>query len=1007
MSQLDQILARGQQERQSLSRLFMAFALVILLLMLAAIGSISIISRVVNDYTAYRDISQLQMALDEVRIAEMILMRDHKGHDLPLVEDELQEFQQEVERVLERYPDMQGLEPLYRDYRQSVIKLLETTPKFIVMHNQIREQYFRIKEQIISFPVVGIQDNENAGTVDPAHLQHALTKLISALSDATNNSQRRPVDARQREFTQSHMANYLSQLDQATQRLMAMESQLNRAELHNLLQCVERYKVAVVQVGSQKMDYNDLSTTVVNRAQALSDTMNSALANHRRTLQQSYDLVHLLVLMALMFTLATFILVFTLLRSRRASLRVLDDLSLAVHEAQQAADAKARFLANMSHEIRNPMNAIIGLSQLALKEPLPAKVTNWLQRVQQSGQGLLRLLDDILDVSKVEAGKLVLESNPFDLHTVLEHIDAMTAFSARDKRLDWRIDVGADVPAALVGDRWRLGQVLLNLASNAVKFTQRGEVRLSVRVHSRQESSVELEFRVEDTGVGITPEHLETLFQPFDQGDPATTRRFGGTGLGLTICHGIASAMNALLTVHSQPGVGSRFALRAHFPLAELDTRPPHYRITALSGVRIKWHNGLQARPADWRSWTAYHGIVLPCDCAFEEGDISDPHLLVVVGDEPVPETTLPVLRLCPQWGGAVNTIEENTLALPLTSTRLARAISRILQPELEREVPHKHGPGLSGLPAGKRVLVVEDNAINRELMLGLLAPLQWQLDLVENGLEAVEQVKRRDYDLILMDCHMPVMDGFDAVRHIKSEGHCSAPIIALSAYVLPEEKARMWQSGFDDAVDKPIQIEQLQQALSRWLGNSVVVPEPARKELKLCQIDGIDLELALQNAGGQRPILHKALALFADQLTEFAGQKWAEETQFQKALHNLKGVAGNLGANALYWLCHQAEQSNDDTLRNLLRQQARKLAKGIRRKLAFQAEPSTQEVNTSRTEFVDALRLGDTQALIWVGGMTPASLNLTDEQHHALIKALDGFDFDQALAIVENNNND
>ncbi|MBY6188647.1 response regulator [Marinobacter hydrocarbonoclasticus] len=1005
MTQLDEILARGRKERRSLSRLFLAFGLVILVMMLTAIGSISIIQHLARDYQAYRDISLMQMTLDEVRIAEMILMREKRQAELPRVLAELEEFEQAAELIFDKNPSMHGVESLGKAYSSAVRRLVALMPQFVEQMALVRNQYFVIRDTVLAFESVSLDNASLSARQIELQLQlkNNLTMLISAMADSSNRyiQLEQPVpDIRK---TAQDGALYLQHLATAIAELEALNQRFEDPALSHLIAMANSFRQQVKHLIDYKVQSDQLATTVVQCARRLSEHINLTMQQHRVSLKQSKGLLELLVWLTVLFSLATLTLVVTLFRSRQASLRVLADLTFAVREAQAAADTKARFLATMSHEIRTPMNAIIGLSQLALKEPMSEKLAGWLRRVHQSAHGLLHLLNDILDVSKVEAGKLVLETTPLDLHQVLAQLNATAAFSAQEKGLNWQITVAPGVPANLLGDPLRLGQILQNLVSNAIKFTHKGNIQLDIRALSLDDQQVTLEFAVSDTGVGIAPSRIESLFQPFDQGDPATTRHYGGTGLGLAISQGIAAAMGGKISVTSLPGKGSRFALQVTLEPAESLPPVAPKGCHQLNGKSLFWQGSSEACPPDWRPWLALQGLrLIHCD-HHQSAD-----LLVALDNASGPAPAQPHVVLHSCWREPHRDGLTLHLNLPVSSVRLAEALSQLIDPQQACNPGAAPTALLNSLPSGKRVLLVEDNEINQELILGLLAPLQWHLDLCGNGLEALEQIKRQHYDLILMDCHMPVMDGFDAASHIKAEGRCQAPLVAMSAYVLPEEKARMRRCGFDDSVDKPIQISQLQAVLSRWLPVETppIGADATPDNPSLPDIDGIDMDAALQCGGGQFATIHRALTLFADQLEAFAQLPPEPVTELRPALHSLKGVAGNLGAKALYWQCHQTEQ--DLSLLPGLQAQSLALSLAIQNSMRPLSNDRTGATEPGcRSQLVAALRCGDGHALTLIQQHTPDSLGLSQTRFRQTETAIHQFDFDLAIGLIENPEND
>jgi signal transduction histidine kinase/BarA-like signal transduction histidine kinase len=405
----------------------------------------------------------------------------------------------------------------------------------------------------------------------------------------------------------------------------------------------------------------------------------------------------------------------TLSRVQEALRRENRERRRAEEAAEAANRAKSEFLANMSHEIRTPMNAILGMSHLALNSGLDARQTNYVQKVHRSAQSLLGILNDILDFSKIEAGRLDLERVEFNLVRVLDDAADVVGLRAAQKGLLLSFDVAPEVPAVLAGDPLRLGQVLVNLLNNAVKFTERGEVAVTAGLLWQQAGSAMLHFNVSDTGVGLTAEQHRRLFLPFSQADASTSRRYGGTGLGLAICHHLVRLMGGSIGVQSAPGQGSRF----HF--------------TALFGL--------------------------------PEG--------------PAPAPALPAGRAQ----------REPSL----------QAITRRLR--------------------GARVLLVEDNAINQELALELLAGIGMQVTVANDGECALAMLEQQVFDIVLMDCQMPVMDGYEATRRLRERPHGRLlPVIAMTANAMVGDREKVLAAGMNDHVAKPIDVPTLFATLARWV---------------------------------------------------------------------------------------------------------------------------------------------------------------------------------------------
>lgn len=490
-------------------------------------------------------------------------------------------------------------------------------------------------------------------------------------------------------------------------------------------------------------------------------------------------------------------------------------LQTAMLRAEAAARLKSDFMANMSHEIRTPMNAILGMSRLALMAGPDARLRNYLTKILGAGEHLLGIVNDILDFSKIEAGKMTLEKVPFDIHALLDRLDSLTALTTDAGKVNLSFRVHPDVPPVLTGDPLRLGQVLLNLTANAVKFTERGEVAVSVEVAAHSVAGVTLRFSVADTGIGMSAQQVDNLFQAFYQGDASVTRRYGGTGLGLTISQQLVHLMGGQIAVRSRPGAGSTF------------------------------------------SFTVDAGV-----------------------------------------GAAAS--------LPVAAA------------------PAK--PDLARLD-GARVLLVDDNANNREVALDFMAAARMQVDVAVNGLDAVHLVQQGDYDLVLMDIQMQGMDGLTATRRIRALPACAGlPIVAMTAHALAGDRERSLAAGMNDHVPKPIDPDVLFAALLKWIAPERLAgrPLPARapeplpaaeppRPDALPALPGIDWDIALAGVDGQRHRLYKRLTGFVREYAPApATLRDALATGDRPAMHglahNLKSSAAYIGAGTLSRLAGTVE---------------------------------------------------------------------------------------------------
>jgi signal transduction histidine kinase/CheY-like chemotaxis protein/HPt (histidine-containing phosphotransfer) domain-containing protein len=493
------------------------------------------------------------------------------------------------------------------------------------------------------------------------------------------------------------------------------------------------------------------------------------------------------------------------------------ELGVALIAAEQGTRAKSEFLSNMSHEIRTPLNAIIGFSTLTLKSSLPPRQREYVQIIHTAGESLLHIINDILDFSKIEAGQLKMEQIPFILNSVLENVNSMLKQKAVDKGLNTDITILPNVDSCLLGDPHRLSQILVNLMSNAVKFTDQGEVSLEIEQLNQRKGQVQLRFSVHDSGIGLSPEQINSLFQPFSQADGSTTRRFGGTGLGLSISKQLVELMGGTIWCESALGMGSIF------------------------------------------SFTAWFGTCQESDFA-QYSTASDPN-----------------------------------------------------QNEIESSFDF----------SGFRILLVEDNVINQQLAIELLKDTGAEVHLANNGKEAVFMITGGEarYDLVLMDIQMPVMDGYEATRLIRSDSRfLHLPIIAMTAHALLEEQQKILQAGIDAHISKPIDSRTMLQLMKFFLDEQTssaqlvkVHENETGDEQAIPEIAGLDVSSALRRLSGKKGLYLMVLRSFvenqADSAIEVEEALRVEDTDLAVRLaHTVSGIAGTIGATLLQGLARTLE---------------------------------------------------------------------------------------------------
>lgn len=637
-----------------------------------------------------------------------------------------------------------------------------------------------------------------------------------------------------------------------------------------------------------------------------------------------------------------------------------EKLKLALTEAEKATKAKSEFLATMSHEIRTPMNGVLGMCELLMETELADQQYSYTNVIHNSGKALLTVINDILDFSKIEAGKLELENIPFELRSNIEEVVDVLAPRAAEKSIDLIADIDCNLPKLVLGDGMRLRQILLNLASNAIKFTSEGNVLFKISLVLSQQDEAIVKFEVEDTGIGIPPEKQVRLFQSFSQVDSSTSRKFGGTGLGLAISQSLCQMMGGEISVTSVMNEGSTFRFTLKM---KIEDKSAVKRETALQGKKIIVATENLKQSSVIQKYLNWHhcdiqvmNSVTSLTALLATGSLYDYLLIDYSLISKNPDEAKELVDLCNKSCDDIILFKPMALSVEINNIEVLFnkslskpvKIDQLVGAMLNKEISRKVSIDKFRMPEGRiwKVLLIDDDRTNLQVASIRLEKMNIRVTQAQSGFEALDHFRNFHFDLIFMDCNMPELDGFATTKMIrdlenKNKVEKPTPVIALSANAMEDEDKRCYVSGMDDYLTKPIILKDLIRVLTKWLlkGNLELEEEESEDE---DEREIVDLRVMRDLLGGENyPMEQTLLKTFLDDSEKrLSEMKVAfDEGDCKKTnylSHTMKGGAGNIGVNSIYDICKAIERLSESQNLNPIGVHLKKLETDLHRLRKF-----------------------------------------------------------------------